>query len=209
MKLLISLLLSIFILSPFSLQAQSSPPRETVPTHGIAIFGDLKYPAAFTHFDYVKTKAPKGGLVKLAWFGSFDNFNPFIIKGNAAIGATALHCTLLASAGDEPASAYAYLAEKVELAPDRKSVTFTLNKNAKFSDGTPVTVDDVIFSFNTLIKKGIPLFAQYYKDVKTIEKLGRDQVRFVFSTDQNRELPTILGQLPVFSKAYYEKHDFE
>lgn len=208
MKLLNLFLMGAFVLYFSALHAETPPPQ-TQPTHGIAIFGDLKYPANFTHFDYTNPKALKGSQVKAAWFGSFDNFNPFIIKGNVAAGAGGLHCTLLASAGDEPMSMYAYLAEKVELTPDRKSVVFTLNKAAKFSDGSPVTVDDVIFSFKTLIKKGTPLYAQYYRDVKNVEKLGSDQVQFVFSTDQNRELPVILGQLPVFSKAYYKKHDFE
>ncbi|HUX79500.1 MAG TPA: extracellular solute-binding protein [Alphaproteobacteria bacterium] len=206
-------LLGLVIVIHSSLYAETPPAQISLPlaspTHGIAIFGDLKYPAGFTHFDYVNPNAPKGGMVKGAAFGSYDSFNPYIIKGNSAIGLGALHCSLLAAADDEPLSMYAYLAEKVELAPDRKSVTFTLNKNAKFSDGSPVTVDDVIFSFNTLIKKGIPIFAQYYKDVKNVEKAGPDQVRFVFSTDKNRELAAILGQLPVFSKAYYTKHDFE
>ncbi len=186
-----------------ALYAQTPP-----PTHGISIFGELKYPAGFTHFEYANPQAPKGGLVKLATFGSFDSFNPFIIKGDSAAGAVMLHCTLMAAAGDEPLSMYGYLAEKVERAPDRKSVTFFLNKSATFSDGTPVTADDVVFSFNTLIKKAIPLFSQYYRDVKSVEKISPTEVRFVFTTDKNRELPVILGQLPVFSKAYYEKHDF-
>ncbi|MBY0501380.1 MAG: extracellular solute-binding protein [Alphaproteobacteria bacterium] len=209
---------SMFVLCASSLYAESSPPissppasspTTSQPTHGIAIFGDIQYPADFTHFKYANPDAPKGGVMKGGTFGSFDNFNPFIIKGNAAIGSGSLHCTLLAMAGDEPMSMYAYLAEKVELAPDRKSVTFTLNKNAKFSDGTTVTPDDVIFSFNILREKGIPFFAQYYHDVKAVEKSGPEQVRFVFSTDKNKELPVILGQLAVFSKAYFEKHDFE
>jgi microcin C transport system substrate-binding protein len=187
-------------------QATPSAPQ---PTHGIAIFGDLKYPANFTHFDYVNPDAPPGGVVKLASFGSYDNFNPFIIKGNAAAGAHSLHCSLLSSSEDEPMSSYAYLAEKVELAPDRKSEIFTLNKNAKFSDGTPVTADDVIFSFQTLLKKGQPMFAQYYKDVKNVEKINDHQIKFTFTTDKNRELALILGQIPVFSKIYYTKHDFE
>lgn len=198
-------LLGLALFSP-SLRAEISTPQ---PTHGIAIFGDLKYPENFTHFDYVNPNAPKGGTIKMASFGSYDNFNPFIIKGNAAAGASSLHCTLLATADDEPMSSYGYLAEKVELAPDRKSEVFTLNKNAKFSDGSPVTADDVVFSFHTLMKKGQLMFSQYYKDVKNVEKLNDHQVKFTFSTDKNRELPSILGQLPVFSKAYYTKHDFE
>ncbi|MBS0271096.1 MAG: ABC transporter substrate-binding protein [Proteobacteria bacterium] len=199
------ILLNSFVLSSSPLHAEAPPS----PTHGISIFGDLKYPANFTYFDYVNPNAPKGGNVKGAAFGSFDSFNPFIIKGTPAIGIAGVHCTLLTMVDDEPFSLYGYLAEKVELAPDRKSVMFTLNKKAKFSDGTPVTADDVIFSFDTLIKKGTPLYAQYYKDVKNVEKTAPNQVRFVFSTDQNRELAAILGQLPVFSKAFYTKHNFE
>lgn len=204
------LAMTIFLLS--ALHAETPPPAPTQPqpTHGISIFGDLKYPANFTHYDYVNPDAPKGGNVKLATTGGFDSFNPFVVKGDAAAGSTLLHCTLLDTAQDEPFSLYGYLAEKVEVAPDHKSVTFTLNKNAKFSDGSPVTVEDVIFSFNTHIKKGIPLFAQYYKDVTKVEKAGPNQVRFLFSTDRNRELPAILGQLIyVLSKDYYTKHNFE
>lgn len=204
MKLIKIMLTSIVIISSPALAADTPQ-----PTHGIATYGDLKYPADFTHFDYVNPDAPKGGKVKLSSFGSYDNFNPFIIKGNAALGASSLHCTLLTASGDEPSSSYGYLAERVELAPDRKSEVFTLNKNAKFSDGTPVTADDVIFSFQTLMKKGEPMYAQYYKDVKSVEKINDHQVKFIFTTDTNRELPVILGQLPVFSKAYYTKHDFE
>ncbi|MBI2707970.1 MAG: ABC transporter substrate-binding protein [Proteobacteria bacterium] len=205
MNRLTSFFLLTLLFSFSSLYAETPPPS----THGIATYGDLKYPANFTHFDYVNPNAPKGGMVKLATFGSFDSFNPFIIKGNAAAGAGMLHCTLMTLAGDEPMSMYGYLADKVELAPDRKSVTFTLNKNATFSDGTPVTADDVIFSFYTIMKKGLPLFAQYYRDVKNVEKISPEEVKFTFTTDKNRELPVILGQLSVFSKAYYEKHDFE
>lgn len=202
------LAMTTFLLSP--LHAETPPTSQPQPTHGIAIFGDLKYPADFTHYDYANPDAPKGGNVKLATTGGFDSFNPFVIKGDAAAGSSMLHCTLLDTAQDEPFSLYGYLAEKIEVAPDHKSVTFTLNKNAKFSDGSPVTVDDVIFSFNTHIKKGIPLFAQYYKDVTKVEKAGPNQVRFLFSTDRNRELPAILGQLLyVLSKDYYTKHNFE
>lgn len=187
----------------------SETPSQSSPTHGIANFGDLKYPSTFTHYDYVNPDAPKGGEVTLATSGSFDNFNPFIIKGNAAAGAGLLHCTLLSLSEDELMSMYGYLAEKVELAPDRTHVTFTLNNRAKFSDGTPVTADDVVFSFKTLMTKGIPHFRQYYHDVVKVEKLSPNQIRFTFRDGNNRELPVILGQLPVFSKAYYTKHEFE
>ncbi len=178
-------------------------------THGVAIFGDLKYPENFTHFDYVNPDAPKGGKVTLGASGTFDTFNPYIIKGTPAIGSTLLHCTLLENSADEPDSMYSYLAEKIQVDPDHKGVTFTLRDNAKFSDGKPVTVDDVIFSFNTLREKGIPIFAQYYKDVKDVKKLDAHRVRFEFTTDKNKELPNILGQFPIFSKQFYASHSFE
>jgi len=207
MKLFNTFIFTSFLLSSSLLYAET-PVQPSQPNHGISTFGDLKYPADFTHFEYTNPNAPKGGVVRLAFFGTYDSFNPFVIKGNPAIGIGSLHCSLLSASEDEPMSSYGYLAEKVELSPDRKIETFTLNPKAKFSDGSPVTVDDVIFSFNILREKGIPFFAQYYKDVKNVEKAGPNQVRFVFSTDQNRELPNILGQLPVLSKAYYTKHDF-
>ena len=200
----INILVAIFA---FILVSQLS--AQPSSTHGISILGDLKYPENFTHFEYVNPNAPKGGTVRLGSLGGFDTFNIFSLKGTPASGSEMLHCTLLALAADEPASLYGYLAEKVSVAPDRKSVTFTLNKNAKFSDDTPVTVDDVIFSFNTLTKKGPPIFAYYYRDVAKVEKMNATEVKFVFSTDKNRELASILGQLPILSKAYYEKHDFE
>ena len=189
-----------------------APPlsAQMTPTHGVSILGTLKYPENFTHFEYVNPNAPKGGMVRLGSFGDFDTFNAFSVKGTFAEGAdTLLHCTLLAPADDEPASYYGYLAEKVIVASDHKSITFTLNKNAKFSDGTPVTADDVIFSFYTLTKKGLPLFAQKYRDVEKVEKMSQTEVKFIFSTDENRQLPAILGQFPILSKAYYQKHDFE
>lgn len=197
----------------FSFVKCTAQPPATItpssPTHGVSIFGDLKYPEGFTHYDYVNPDAPKGGKVKLGSGGSFDSFNPFIIKGTPAAGSTVLHCTLMDQAADEPNSMYTYLAEKIEIDPDRKGVTFTLRKEATFSDGKPVTADDVVFSFNILKEKGVPFFAQYYKDVKNIEKLDNHRIKFHFTTDQNRELPNIVGQFPVFSESFYKSHSFE
>lgn len=204
MKVVLSLLMTLgALLSPLLKAAPD------IPTHGLSAFGDLKYAPTFTHFDYVNPKAPKGGLVRRGVFGTFDSFNPFSLKGTVAAGASLLHCSLLAIAEDEPLSLYGYAAEAVELSPDRKSVTFTLNKKAKFSDGTPVTADDVVFSFNILREKGSPLFSQYYKDVKKVEKLNRSQVKFILANSESRELPVILGQLPILSEKYYNAHDFE
>ncbi len=183
--------------------------KEPLPTHGVAPYGDLKYPEGFGHFDYTNPDAPKGGEVKLGVSGTYDTFNPLIIKGTPAVGSTLLYCSLLDGSADEPNSMYGYLAEKVEIHPDHKGVTFTLRKDATFSDGTPVTTDDVVFSFNILKEKGIPLFAQYYKDINKVKKDDDHRVTFYFTTDKNRELPGILGQLPVISKKFYTTHDFE
>lgn len=204
MKPFLPLAIALSALFSASLQADSSP-----PTHGIAIFGDLKYPADFAYFDYVNPEAPKGGLVRLGAFGTYDSFNGFALKGTAAQGTNLLHCSLLAQADDEPFSLYGYAAESVKVSPDHKSVTFSLNKKAKFSDGTPVTPDDVIFSFNTLKEKGAPMFSQYFKDVKKVEKVGKGDVKFTLASTKNRELPAILGQVPVLSEKYYKTHDFE
>lgn len=178
------------------------------PSHGLAIHGDLKYPKDFKHFDYVNPDAPKGGLVELSAIGSsFDTFNPFLPKGVPAAGLGGVHCTLLQSSADEPASSYAYLAESVDVAPDRLSVTFKLNPNAKFSDGTPVTADDVVFTFETIKAKGAPQYAIYYKDITKAEAVDPQTVKFIFAKD-SRELPQIIAGMEVLSKAFYEKHDF-
>ncbi len=178
-------------------------------THGIATHGQLKYPDGFTHFDYVNPDAPKGGEVTLSSLGGFDSFNPYIIKGSAAPGSGMLHCSLMQESGDEPSSLYGYLATKIEVSEGRDSVAFTLNPDAQFSDGSPVTAEDVLFSFNALVKKGAPLFGLYYRDVNDAKVLDKHKIQFSFKDGTNRELPMILGQMPIFSKAYYEKNKFE
>lgn len=177
-------------------------------THGIAIFDNLKYGPDFKHFDYVNPNALKGGILKLSAPGSFDSFNPFIIKGTPAAGSQLLHCTLTHPSADESASAYGYLAEKIEISHDRLTVIFTLNASAQFSDGSPVTAEDVVFSFHTLMAKGNPLFGLYYKDVSHVEILDKRKVKFILKHNNNRELPLILGQLPILSKSYYSNASF-
>lgn len=181
--------------------------ESAAPTHGVTAYGKLTYPPHFTHFKYVNPKAPKGGVAKFATTGNFDNFNPVSLKGDLAAGASIFpHCTLCSTAEDEISENYAYLAEKIDVALDRKSVTFTLNKNARFSDGTPVRAEDVVFSFKAF-KENDPMKAQYYQDVTQAKAIDPLTVKFLFSTDKNRELPVILGQLTVLSKAHYQKHD--
>ena len=178
------------------------------PQHGIAMHGELKYPIHFTHFDYVNPSAPKGGTLRQASFGAFDTFNPFVIKGNSAPGIGMLFETLMTSSLDEPFSAYGLLAETVEVPSDRTYVLFTLHPQARFHDGSPVTADDIIFSFNILKEKGIPQYRYYYADVDKVEKISPLSVRFTFHPGDNRELPLILGQMPVLSQKDWEGKDF-
>jgi microcin C transport system substrate-binding protein len=178
------------------------------PVHGIALHGQLKYGSDFQHFDYVNPNAPKGGEARFAAIGSFDTFNPFNIKGEAATGIGRLFETLLTGSADEPFSEYGLIAESVEVPEDRGSVTFNLRPQAKFHDGTPITADDVLFSFETLKARGSPLYRFYYANIVKAEKLGERQVKFTFSPGENRELPLIVGQMPVLSQKYWRDRDF-
>lgn len=181
-----------------------------VTSHGLAMHGDLKYPAGFKHFDYVEPDAPKGGEIKLGAVGtSFDTFNGFVVKGVPAVGLSGLYDTLMVASADEPFSEYCLLAESVTVPSDRSSVTFTLRANARFHDGKPVTPDDVIWTFDTLRTKGLPYFRAYYAAVDRVEETGERAVKFTFKSGDNRELPLIVGQLPVLPKHYWETRDFE
>jgi len=175
---------------------------------GLAMHGDLKYPADFKHFDYVNPDAPKGGEVRLGTIGGFDSFNPFIIKGRSAAGIGLVYDTLMVSSDDEPFSMYCLLCETIEVPKDRSWIIFNLNPKARWHDGKPVTVDDVIWSFNTLFEKGSPFFRFYYGNVSKVEKVGERGVKFSFKPGENRELPLILGQLTVLPKHYWKSRDF-
>ncbi|MEQ8165241.1 MAG: extracellular solute-binding protein, partial [Alphaproteobacteria bacterium] len=177
--------------------------------HGIAMHGTTKYGPDFTHFDYVNPDAPKGGTARMAAIGTFDSLNPFILKGTAAAGIGAIHDTLMANSGDEAFSEYGLIAKSIEVPADRSWVIFNLHEEARFSDDSAITADDVIFSFDTLSHKGHPFYRAYYGSVAEAEKLGPHRVRFSFKPGENRELPLILGQLPVLSKAYWTAADFE
>ncbi|HEU0155483.1 MAG TPA: extracellular solute-binding protein [Stellaceae bacterium] len=180
-----------------------------VATYGLSLFGDLKYGPDFTHFDYTNPQAPKGGTMRLSAIGTFDTLNPFVIKGVPAAGIRQIFDTLSTAAEDEPASEYGLVAQSIEKAPDKLSVLYTLRPEAKFHDGTPMTPDDVVWTFETLRAKGQPMYRSYYGDVSKVEKEGERGVRFTFKTTQNRELPQILGQMPVLSKKYWSGRDFE
>lgn len=183
-------------------------PAVAAPAHGIALHGQPKYGSDFPHFDYVNPNAPKGGEARFAAIGSFDTFNPFNIKGQAVTGIGPLFETLLTDSKDEPFSEYGLIAESVDVPEDRSSVTFTLRPQARFHDGSPITPDDVLFSFETLKAKGSPFYRFYYTNVAKAEKLGERQVKFTFASGENRELPLIMGQMPVLSKKYWQDRDF-
>ena len=172
--------------------------------------GDLKYGAEFRHLDYVDPDAPKGGELRRAVRGSFDNLNPFLVKGVPAHGRHLVFESLLKRSWDEPFSLYGLIAETVEVPDDRSSVTFALRPEARFHDGSPIAVDDVVFSWETLKEKGRPNHRLYYKQVRRIERPGERSIRFVFdAASPDRELPLILGLMPILSKSYYAKVKFE
>lgn len=206
MKKIITVLIGIFLLMTSALAYSQ---YRYVKGHAASIYGDIKYGPNFKHFDYVNPDAPKGGFVKLASIGTFDSLNPFILKGVPAAGIGLIFDTLTVQSDDEPFTEYGLLVEIIEIPSDRSWVKYTLRKEARWHDGTPVTPEDVIFSFETLVKKGHPFYRSYYADVIKAEKVGPREVKFVFKKGSNPELPLIVGQLPVFSKAYYTKHPFE
>ncbi|MBX9804803.1 MAG: extracellular solute-binding protein [Alphaproteobacteria bacterium] len=179
-------------------------------THGVSNFGKMKYPPTFTHFDYTNPEAPKGGVLDLSVLGTFDSLNPYIVKGVPPMMINILtSATLLDEAQDRVGESYGYAAESVELAPDRSWVIFRLNPSAKFNNGDPITADDVIWVFETLRTKGLPIYRTYYKNISRVEKLDNLAIKFFFNTTSNHELPLILGQLPVLSKKYYTTHPFD
>jgi microcin C transport system substrate-binding protein len=181
---------------------------QAAATHGMSLFGDLKYGPDFKHFDYVNPNAPSGGTIRYAAIGTYDTLNPFVIKGIPAAGIGGTFDTLTVRSEDEPSSEYGLVAEKIELAPDKLSVLYTLRKEARFHDGTPMTPEDVVWTFETLRAKGQPMYRSYYGDVTKVEKEGERGVRFSFKSADNRELPQIIGEMPVLSKAYWSGRDF-
>jgi microcin C transport system substrate-binding protein len=179
------------------------------PQHGLSLFGNLKYSHNFTHFDYVNPQAPKGGQVRYATVGSFDSLNPFILKGVPAVGSGLPFESLLVSASDEPDSAYGLIAEKVFQAKDNSWVKFTINKNARWHDGSRITADDVVFSFQTLIDKGHPNFSIMLKGVSEVVSNADLEITYYISDVENRKLPLIIGGLPILQKEYFSKNPFD
>lgn len=190
-----------------SLSGQTSA-QARVWKHGLSLFGDLKYPAGFKNFDYVNPAAPQGGVVRQIAFGTFDNFNLVVagVKGSIAGGTELFTEMLMTSALDEVSTEYGMLAEAVSHPDDHSSVTYRLNPQARWHDGKPVTADDVTYSFD-VFKKNSPFYGAYYRHVTKVDTTGEREITFTFDGPGNRELPQIVGQLPILPKHWWEGTD--
>lgn len=192
-------------------------------SHGYAQFGVLKYPASFTHFDWVNPKAPKGGTLRFMAFGTFDTLNPYTLKGSSPVstpnflqyGINELNEPLMVGtgqydpSGDEPTSSYGLIAQSVEYSEDRSWVVFNLRPEAHFHDGKPITAYDVAFSYRTLLKDGHPQYRTALQEVQRVDILNRHRIRFVLKRSGNPLLILRLGELPVLPQHYWEKRDFK
>jgi microcin C transport system substrate-binding protein len=189
--------------------ALPNPASAQTRSGAVAVLRKPALPADFTHFPYVNPDAPKGGEVALSAVGTFDSFNPFIVRGSPAADVARSYDTLLKENADEPQTAYGHLAETVEIAADGLSVAFELRPQARFHDGSPVTAEDVAWTFEMLRTKGRPNYRQYYSDVQGVTVEGPRRVSFQFKSAANRELPLILGQLVVLPKHWWATRDFD
>ncbi len=179
------------------------------PQHGIAMYGDPALPADFTALPHVNPDAPKGGRIVFAEAGSFDSLHPYIRKGSTPWQLRFMLAeSLMGRSYDEPFTLYGLLAETVETDDDRTWVEFTLREEAAFSDGTPVTVEDVMWSYETLGTKGHPRYHGAWNKIETMEQTGPRSIKFTFNTE-DRELPLILGMRPILQKAQWEAANFD
>lgn len=208
-------LLSLCLIAPAIAPAWGQ--TQTGPRHGLSAFGDLKYPANFRHFDYVNPQAPQGGELRMWQLDSFDNFNPLILKGIMARGIGGLdgssvrlvYRSLMSRALDEPDAVYGDLAASADLAEDGSWVAFNLDPRAKWHDGTPITAEDVVFTFDSVKKDGHPLYQINLQDVIEIRAENPRRVLFTFAdTDGRRDLPLLVAGLPILSKAWFRGRDF-
>jgi microcin C transport system substrate-binding protein len=200
----LSPLLARLRLTPISAAAAQEPQWR----HALSLFGDVKYPAEFRNFDYVNPQAPKGGLVRMIAVGTFDNFNQIVagLRGTIARGVNLTNDTLMVGSLDEVSTEYGLLAEKASHPPDFSSVVYRLHPKARWHDGKPVSVEDVIYSLD-MFKKNHPQYAAHYRHVVKAVKTGEREVTFTFDSPNNRELPRIVGQLTILPKHWWEGTD--
>jgi len=198
----------VLMLAALAVSAGAKDAGKITKAHGISTFGDLKYPADFKHFDYVNPDAPKGGAFSTWAFGTFDSMSPYILKGQAAQLSTLMFESLMVGDLDEPDAMYGLLAKSIEYPDNREWAIFNIRPEARFSDGSPVTADDVVFSFNVLLEKGTPSYRNLLSDFIAVKALSRLRVKFTFRPGAGRSLPMTAAGLPVFSKAYYATRDF-
>lgn len=190
--------------------AMAQQPVSTKTVNALSLIGEPRYKPGFDHFDFVNPNAPKGGTARLSVApGTFDSLNPYIVAGTPPQGIGLVFESLTQDSISEPSTAYGLIAESITVPSDNSWVEYTLNPKAKWHDGKPITPEDVIFSFNTLMEKGTPFWAQYYHNVKKAEKTGPRKVKFSFDQAGNRELPMIMGQLPVLPKHYWQGRAFD
>lgn len=201
-KLVTALALLTFALPSFATEEASC--QEAISLHG-----SPKYSADFQHLDYVNPDAPKGGRLSQAALGTFDSLNPFIVQGTAASGLSNIYDSLTYHSADEPFSEYGLLAKCIKLDPAGQWVEFELRPEAKFHDGTPVTSDDVKFTFELLIKDGQPFYRAYYAGISAILTPSPQRVRFELASADNKELPLIIGQIPILPKHFWQDKDFK
>ncbi|WP_425099750.1 extracellular solute-binding protein [Tropicibacter sp. S64] len=189
--------------------ATSAFAQDVIRSHGVSTFGNLKYDAGFTHFDYVNPDAPKGGEFSTWAFGTFDSLTPYILKGNAAAGASVFFDSLMTGNLEEPDAMYGLVAESLEYPEDRSWVIFHMRPEAMFSDGTPVRAQDVAFSYNILKDKGRPSFKTTFQYFTGVEVIDDHTVKFTFDPEGPlRELLMTAGGIPILSEKYYETVDF-
>jgi len=180
----------------------------TTTSHGISLYGYLKYGSDFTHFDYVNPNAPKGGTLIQSSISAFNTLNPFTLKGIPAAGLGMIYDSLMVSSDDEPHAMYGLIARSIEVPDDRTFAIFHLDSRARFQDGSKITADDVVFSYEVLLEKGSPVYRQYFSHIKGAEAIDELTVKFTFKPGNNRENPMIAAGIPVMPRKFWRGRDF-